>query len=84
MTPSSVTPLASLRPGTRARISAISEDAHPKLVSRLTSLGFVPGRTVEVIRRAPLGDPVLYLIADYEIALRKTDASLILTEETQA
>ena len=48
-----------------------------RLARRLQDLGMVPGRTVEVLRRAPLGDPTVFLVADYELCLRKRDAALV-------
>jgi len=47
---------------------------------RLSNLGFVPGRIVTPLRRAPLGDPVVYLVADYELCLRHHEARIILVE----
>ena len=75
--------LASLRPGQRARILAIETDRGPQLAQRLTDLGFIPGRTVEVLRRAPLGDPFLFQVADYEISMRKADVSIVKVEEIE-
>jgi ferrous iron transport protein A len=44
---------------------------------RLEDLGFAVGATVEVVRRAPLGDPTIYRISDYEICLRRAQAQAI-------
>ena len=74
-------PLSALRSGARARIAVVSPERGEHLARRLADLGFVAGQEVEVVRRAPLGDPVVYLVADYEICLRKRDAALVLTEE---
>ena len=43
----------------------------------LADLGFCPGTRVRVVRRAPLGDPVLYELRGYRIALRRSEARLI-------
>lgn len=74
------TALSSLRRGARARILAVSTSRGPRLAQRLADLGMEPGRCVEVVRRAPLGDPTVYRVADYELCLRRTDASLVLVE----
>ena len=74
------TELSSLRRGARARILAVSTSRGPRLAQRLADLGMEPGRCVEVVRRAPLGDPTVYRVADYELCLRRTDASLVLGE----
>ncbi len=44
---------------------------------RISEMGFVRGKKVTVIRNAPLNDPVEYRIMDYEISLRRSEASLI-------
>ena len=41
---------------------------------RLLDLGFLPETRVRVLRRAPLGDPVVYELRGYRICLRRTDA----------
>lgn len=74
------TELPSLRRGARARIHAVSTARDPQLARRLVDLGLEPGRCVEVVRRAPLGDPTVYRVADYELCLRRADASLVLVE----
>lgn len=54
----------------------------PKCSTRLFSQpdhrnGFVRGKTVRVIKNAPLSDPIEYEIMGYRIALRKSEAELI-------
>lgn len=44
---------------------------------RILEMGFIKGKTVEVILNAPLKDPVEYKILDYEVSLRKSEAALI-------
>lgn len=50
---------------------------------RVIEMGFTPGRRVEVVRKAPLQDPVEYRLMDYEISLRRSEARSIevVTEE---
>ncbi len=45
--------------------------------NRITEMGFVKGRKVEVVKSAPLKDPVEYKIMGYAISLRRSEASLI-------
>lgn len=40
----------------------------------LAHLGFLPGTQVEVLRRAPAGDPTVYRIDGVEVALRRDTA----------
>ena len=44
---------------------------------RLSEMGFVVGKKVTVIRKAPLGDPIEYKIMGYHISLRNSEAQLI-------
>lgn len=45
--------------------------------NRLNEMGFVKGKQVEVLLRAPLGNPIKYRILDYEVSLRSSEAHLI-------
>ena len=80
--PSSAHPsLSDLRLGTSARVIGLQEDtADDPIAKRLSNLGFVPGRTVTPLRRAPLGDPVVYRVADYELCLRRHEARMVHVE----
>jgi ferrous iron transport protein B len=44
---------------------------------RLSEMGFVVGKKVEVIKKAPLRDPIEYRIMGYHISLRNSEAQLI-------
>jgi len=44
---------------------------------RLSEMGFVVGKKVSVIKKAPLRDPIEYLILGYHISLRNSEAQLI-------
>lgn len=68
--------LADLTRGDAGVVAGI-EAADPAAAHRLLDLGFVPGTPVEVVRRAPLRDPVVYRVAGYEIALRRAQAACI-------
>jgi ferrous iron transport protein A len=73
----SATVLAQLAPGERARIVGMMPQASAVLAGRLRQLGFRPASDVEVIRRAPLGDPTIYRVQDTELCLRRREARLI-------
>ena len=75
--------LSDLRLGATGRVVGLVEDtASAHIISRLSNLGFVPGRVVTPLRRAPLGDPVVYRIADYELCLRRHEARIVRVETT--
>ena len=79
--PSTHTPLSDLRLGISGRVIALQEDtADDPIAKRLSNLGFVPGRIVTPLRRAPLGDPVVYRVADYELCLRRQEARMVQVE----
>ena len=67
--------IATLAPGQRARIVAV--DGSGPEGGRLLDLGFVPGTGVAILKRAPLGDPVVYELRGYRICLRASEASLV-------
>jgi ferrous iron transport protein B len=44
---------------------------------RIIEMGFIRGKTVEVIKKAPLKDPIEYSIMGYSVSLRSSEAQLI-------
>lgn len=64
--------LAQLRRGQQAVVTGIDECGSPATARRLMDLGFAPGAVVEFVRRTPLGDPLIFRVADYDIALRRS------------
>lgn len=62
--------LAQLLTGQRAVVVDVDGSADPAAARRLFDLGFVPGAQVQMVRRAPLRDPVVFRVAGYDIALR--------------
>ncbi|MBQ2723803.1 MAG: ferrous iron transport protein A [Clostridia bacterium] len=54
-----------------------------KLRRRLFDMGITPGTEIFVRKKAPLGDPIEVTLRGYEVALRKTEASLVTVEETK-
>jgi ferrous iron transport protein A len=73
----SVIVLAQLRPGKRATVVGTTAQANPMVANRLGQLGFRAKARVDVIRRAPLGDPTIYRVQDTELCLRRREAELI-------
>ena len=50
---------------------------HGGFRKRIIEMGFIKGKTVEVLLNAPLKDPIKYKIMGYEISLRRQEASMI-------
>jgi ferrous iron transport protein A len=73
----SVIVLAQLPPGRRATVVGTVPQAPSAVASRLAQLGFRSTAHVDVIRRAPLGDPTIYRVQDTELCLRRREAQLI-------
>ncbi len=69
-------PLDRLAPGRPARICAHERELVPP---RLEELGFVPGTVVEIVRRAPLGDPIEVDVRGYRVCIRRADAATLCT-----
>jgi ferrous iron transport protein A len=69
--------LAQLAPGQQATIVSLASQANPAVIRRLQQLGFRPATRVDVIRRAPLGDPTIYRVQDTELCVRRREAGLI-------
>ena len=55
----------------------VSLDLPESVQNHLMHMGFVPGAVVTALRRAPAGDPTVYLVDGLEIALRHETASAI-------
>ena len=61
-------------PGMVVRIDSVGES---KLKNRLMTMGLIPGTHVEVLRSAPLGDPIAIRLRSYNLAMRRSDAAQI-------
>lgn len=68
-------PLSALRPGDRARVVGMEGD--PETVRRLQDLGLIRGTPVEILRFAPLGDPVEVRVRGFSLSLRRSEADRI-------
>lgn len=72
--------LADLDRGERGRVIGYGAGVEPSAARRLFDLGLMPGIEVTMVRRAPLRDPVIFRVGDYEIALRGAQARSIHVE----
>jgi ferrous iron transport protein A len=68
-------PLASLHAGSTATVREIK--VPPENRGRLLEMGLLVGTSVELIRFAPLGDPVEIKVRGYHLTLRKHEAEQI-------
>ena len=74
-TPTTTT-LDDLAIGGRGRVHAVSGEAHVR--RRLLEMGMCRGVDVEVVRRAPFGDPIELRVRGYALSLRAEQAALVL------
>jgi len=68
--------LALLSPGQTGVITQIGGPRSLRV--RLMELGLLPGTSIEVVRRAPLGDPLHVIVRGCHLSIRCADASRIL------
>ena len=73
-------PLTSLATGTTATVAEIN--LPPASRARLMEMGLLVGTKVELVRFAPMGDPVEIKVRGYNLTLRKHEAEQILVKVT--
>lgn len=67
--------LSELRTGEKGVIVKVL--GHGGFRKRIVEMGFIKGKTVEVILNAPLKGPIKYRLLGYEISLRRQEADMI-------
>ncbi|MCR5563922.1 MAG: ferrous iron transport protein A [Desulfovibrio sp.] len=68
--------LTTLKQGEQAMITQVR--SHGALGRRIRSMGLLPGMTVTMMGKAPMGDPLALRVANTTVALRKREAAEIL------
>ena len=68
-------PLTSLAAGSTGTVTAIQ--VPPENRSRLLEMGLLVGTPIELVRFAPLGDPVEIKVRGYHLTLRKHEADQV-------
>ncbi len=74
----SVKTLNQLEPGERATIVKVGGEGPVR--RRILDMGVVKGADIEVVRVAPLGDPIEFRIKGYNLSLRKSEAQNVQVE----
>ncbi len=67
--------LDQLKPGEKGRVASLSKAGD--MAQRLMEMGLLEGDEVELIRVAPMGDPLEVLVGDYHLSLRRSEAKLV-------
>ena len=73
--------LSTLKPKETAVIFKL-EQGNPSYRQRLLAMGMLPGVEIEVIRKAPLGDPievrVNHVSSSFSVTLRKEESDIVI------
>ena len=75
-------PLTALPVGAAATVTEIKVPAEHR--SRLLEMGLLVGTPVELVRFAPLGDPMEIRLRDYRLSLRRSEAARVLVSVTES
>ncbi|NOY09154.1 MAG: ferrous iron transport protein A [Spirochaetes bacterium] len=67
-----------LSPGERGKVVRIN--ATGDLRQRLLAMGLLPGVEIELVRIAPLGDPLDFKLRNFHLSMRKNEARNIIVE----
>ena len=73
--------LKDVKPGHTCKVVNIG--GNNILKNRLLCMGVTPGATIEVIKVAPLGDPMELKIRQYNLSIRMKEASSIFIESVK-
>jgi len=73
--PAATQPLTSVALGSKATVTEIK--LPPESRPRLMEMGLLVGTSVELVRFAPLGDPVEIKVRGYNLTLRKHEVEQI-------
>ena len=60
-----------LKPGEKAVIKSLKDS---RITAKLLEMGFLPGKTIRLLREAPGGNPLYFDLEGHYVALRKEEA----------
>lgn len=67
--------LSELKKGQIAIIESINDE---ELAVKLMEMGCLPGETVQLLHKAPFGDPLAIRVAGYKLSLRVSEAASVI------
>lgn len=70
--------LSDLEPGDTCKVTHVGGSGGER--RRMMDMGIVRGSRIEVVRKAPMGDPVEFLLRGYNLTLRKEEAEVVRVE----
>ncbi len=71
--------LADLPVGSEGKIAGFKKGCS-QYRQKLISMGLTPNTLFQVMRTAPMGDPVEIIVRDYNLSLRRDEAMAVLVE----
>jgi Fe2+ transport system protein FeoA len=71
--------LSTLNPGESGTV--VHVEGSGQIRKRILDMGIVPGVRIEIIRAAPMGDPIELKLRGYLLTLRKNEAESILVSK---
>lgn len=71
--------LRELVPGEKGKVVSLGEKGPGR--RRLMDMGITPGVEIQIVKVAPLGDPIEVNLRGYELSLRKDEANQIKVDE---
>ena len=74
--------LSELKPGESARITKVGGSG--SLRQHFLDMGLIPDAFLTLIKLAPMGDPMEFMVHGYELSIRKEDAAEIECEKEEA
>ena len=74
--------LSELKPGESARITKVGGSG--SLRQHFLDMGLIPDAYLTLIKLAPMGDPMEFMVHGYELSIRKDDAAEIECEKEEA
>jgi ferrous iron transport protein A len=75
-------PLSQLPINQPCKVVSVAGDGNDPVSTRLTDLGFLVDTPVVALRRAPIGDPTIYLLRNYQMCLRRAETDRVIVEVT--
>ena len=81
--PADPAPFCLLRAARGQQVAVVEVTGGDALAHRLAACGLWPGARIEWIGRAPFGDPLLFRLHGYRLALRRSEAERVLVRAVE-
>jgi Fe2+ transport system protein FeoA len=75
--------LTTLAPGEEALVERVGSDT-TNFRQRLLEMGIIKGTQIELVRYAPLGDPIEVRVRGYRLSMRRGEAATVFVRKKSA